>query len=551
MYKLLIFTLMVVVMVTVSMQLIRVALLSPAITSSFDFHHHLNQPSSANSNERNTTDLKSNIISTNTDLVYDDYQPYNRMDEVGPNVLETKTHYFQSLPTEYRFPSDVTLSNLSDYFEKTQLSRRKRYYWEYNPSFVPLPPSQVPMHLLKNNNSSHQEEDHYYLGVYRISNQQGCFTLSQTRPNGTKVNLGTEGPIELMGFAIVNTSLDIVAESILVMIGRDFRLFRHGDSIYLSREAGFRQLWLMRPQQQIGTIRLQAFLNNNNDKNKNDFSVYIGRRNYCCYSQYCKGKNFNYFADHHGRLMVDSRSMLPHIVEGIDMSEPKIRECHSKTFYPPLTESNYTNATNTNLTAANTNSSYYPLYVTRSIPKERFSTTDELYFAEHNVRKLPYTEERGTACCIRIPNPLQKTNTTTAAAASSDYLLVGVSHTKISKWQDGLLKQRNVSFTLRQYNSRFYAFEPSPPYRILAQSGRFCMPYPPEDGENPSMPWIRNIPFVIGGTNYSCPYITFVMGMIESIDDPDNTILMTYGMNDCGAQVAKVQKTEISRMLFA
>jgi hypothetical protein len=455
-----------------------------------------------------------------------DAEGFYRMDQVGPKVIYAKTHYFRSLPQEYRFPQ-VHLSNLSHYFQETQRSRKKKYYWEYNPSLVPLPSSQVPLYL----NASEE----YYLGVYRISNQQGCFTTEQMRPNpkdkSYNVNLGDEGPVDMLGFAVLSTSLDIVAETVVTMMGRDFRLFRHGDQIYLTRDTGFWELWL-RPHaknQLRDRVELNPFVINE----KNGFPVYTGYRNYCCASQYCKGKNYNYFVDSQGRLMADTRSMSPRIVEGIKLK--KRNTClHTKTFQPPITEHNYTLASNTS----------YPLYVTSTVPPESFHTADESYFLNHNVKQLPYTEERGTACCIRIPNMLRHTT------IDPDYLLVGVSHTKITKWQDGLLKTHNVSFTLRQYNSRFYAFEPVPPYRVMAQSGRFCMPYPSteEAAENPNLPLIRNIPFVIG-TNYSCPYITFVMGMIETVDDP-NTVLISYGMNDCGARVAKVSKTEISRMLF-
>lgn len=501
-------------------------LLPPTATVFWDalaIHQSQNQSSEESAVEASRTPAVSTFLP--------DANGYYRMDQVGPKVIYAKTHYFQSLPTaEYRFPR-VPLSNLTNYFEM-QRFRTQKFYWEYNPSLVPLPSNQVPIFL----NAS----EPFYLGVYRISNQQGCFTMDQTKPSGKEqVNLGTAGPVDLMGFAILNaTSLDIVAETIVNAGGRDYRLFRNGDHIYLTRDTGFWEVWLHETptNQERDRTEMLPFVRNE----KNGFPIYKGHRNYCCTSHLCKGKNFNYFVDSHGKLMVDSRSMGPHIVEGVDLV--KKGSCHVKTFQPPMTEHNYT------LTSSNTTN--FPLYVTRGVPPESFHTTDEPYFAKHKVKKLPYSEERGTACCIRIPNQLKN------ATISSDCLLVGVSHTKITKWEDELMRTHNVSFTLRQYNSRFYAFEPIPPYRVLAQSGRFCMPYPPatatngeEEESNPNMPFIRNIPLVVGH-DHTCPYITFVMGMIESIDDPNNTVIMSYGMNDCGAQIAKVPKSEISRMLF-
>ena len=137
---------------------------------------------------------------------------------------------------------------------------------------------------------------------------------------------------------------------------------------------------------------------------------------------------------------------------------------------------------------------------------------------------------------------------------------MGVSHVKIKKWEEDLLKRRpDLSFTLRQYHSRLYAFEPIPPYRIVARSGQFCMSG--IDGttkdatrindynNNPNSNLIQAIPVSFGNTNLSCPHITFITGIIEAIDNPQKLII-SYGMNDCVPRIVKVDRREMIRMLF-
>ena len=206
--------------------------------------------------------------------------------------------------------------------------------------------------------------------------------------------------------------------------------------------------------------------------------------------------------------------------------------------------------------AASESNVSYPLYITNTVPVESFHTTDEPYLIQHGVdpKKL-ITHDRGTACCVRILNP----NNTGTALVDIPYLLVGVSHTKINKWKADLRDKHNISFALRQYHSRFYAFEPVPPYRVVGRSGQFCMPFPAsssssssssEQQDIPSLSLIRNQPLQMGD-NHTCPYITFVMGIVDAVDDPTGeTVVMSYGMNDCGARVVKVTKSSIFNILF-
>jgi len=96
-----------------------------------------------------------------------------------------------------------------------------------------------------------------------------------------------------------------------------------------------------------------------------------------------------------------------------------------------------------------------------------------------------------------------------------------------------------------------YAFEPVPPFKIVAQSGQFCMPCPTEelDGEpTPGLEFIKTRPYRVN-FDMNCPFVTFVMGILEAADDP-SYVIISYGMNDCGARIVKVDKKEVIKMLF-
>jgi hypothetical protein len=167
-----------------------------------------------------------------------------------------------------------------------------------------------------------------------------------------------------------------------------------------------------------------------------------------------------------------------------------------------------------------------------------FYTDDELYFHEHQAPHLPYEGERSTACCVSIPDPRK---------GGRDYLLAGISHSVLPYLKYGT---RNMSLQMFQYTSRFYAFEPFPPYRTIAVSGKFCLPYPDEQEAegNYHTKLVRKIPYVLGHKN-DCPAISFPSSMIEAADDPTK-LIVAYGLNDCTARIVEIDKSEITRILF-
>ena len=172
----------------------------------------------------------------------------------------------------------------------------------------------------------------------------------------------------------------------------------------------------------------------------------------------------------------------------------------------------------------------------------------------HGVYQLPYTTERGTTCCIRMPDPRhgddesndhprdgENGNSNGNGNSNDDgrdrYLLVGVSHVKIPHWEHvrRVRGTTGADFGTRQYMSRFYAFDPSPPYPIVSVSGRFCLPLPDTDDDDDVHPYTRyvldrNI-FRFNHTHLDCPMISFVTTMVEAIDDP-SSVIIGYGTLD-------------------
>jgi len=159
----------------------------------------------------------------------------------------------------------------------------------------------------------------------------------------------------------------------------------------------------------------------------------------CCKSESCKGKNFNFFIDANNNTVIETMPMQPHVVEQVNLE----RSCKE---------------------SEEIQSSIATVAETDSMPEPSFYTSDELYFDKHGVRELPYSRESGTACCVRIPDPRKE---------DGSYLFVGISHVKIPFWQKGMREAFGLHFTIRQYMSRFYAFEPRAPYQLVSVSPPF------------------------------------------------------------------------------
>ena len=77
------------------------------------------------------------------------------------------------------------------------------------------------------------------------------------------------------------------------------------------------------------------------------------------------------------------------------------------------------------------------------------------------------------------------------------------------------------------YTHFFYALEPHAPFRVVATSGEFCI----ESEQDKS----------------DCESIQFVSGISKA--PAEETLLLSYGVNDCEAKVVKMQLGKTLDML--
>jgi hypothetical protein len=164
----------------------------------------------------------------------------------------------------------------------------------------------------------------------------------------------------------------------------------------------------------------------------------------------------------------------------------------------------------------------------------------ERHFAKKNEFRVDKSNHRGTACCVKIQVPDE-------SSGELHHLFVGVSHQKFVKRPGSTSK---VRYTDKGYLSSLYAFEPTPPYRVVARSGSFCFGYPgSEEGKENYHTNLTHARSLTMGEKENCPFITFVSGITEKAGD-SSKIILGYGINDCISRFVEVDKSELVRLLF-
>ncbi len=135
-------------------------------------------------------------------------------------------------------------------------------------------------------------------------------------------------------------------------------------------------------------------------------------------------------------------------------------------------------------------------------------------------------------------------------------LLLGVSHTKTSR-------SKAIKSRMYNYVSRVYAFDPTPPFNIIARSGYFCLGFgfnnitgvdilhheEAEQSDNEQV-WgaTNNYKLHIRQDHFECPRIHFISGITEKIDDPDSVVI-SYGINDCYPRMLELRKDFLVQLL--
>ncbi len=123
----------------------------------------------------------------------------------------------------------------------------------------------------------------------------------------------------------------------------------------------------------------------------------------------------------------------------------------------------------------------------------------------------------------------------------------------------------------RVYLSQFYAFEPEPPFEVVATSAHFCLNHMSENDIGYAEQWIserpvsnRTAPIIIetntksnsANTNtnthgsFRCPMITFATGLNEMIGYNGENVVITYGVDDCYSRSLIVPKKKIEMLLL-
>lgn len=442
---------------------------------------------------------------------------YWPLDTSAPHIITSRSLRL-SIPEHYRIPQEA-LDDLDAFFAEEK--NQHPFLFEWNPSIIILPKDQIPDR--HRHNSANDKP--VYLASFRVSKQQNCFRASENYQKyiGLDSPLFKQDFVDLAGIALLRDDFSILEEGLFdlrhtIKRDQDMRLFvfppeagSKESRIYISAFHEVAQLWLRPPKDKIESkwAYFDYFL-----KGQNPLVLYMDDQAACCTA--CKGKNFNYFMDHvTGQIKIETLPMHPHSVEEIDFtksceSSQKVNEFRSTTVQDP------------------------------HVPPVSFANTDELYFLDKKIFNLPYSPEHGTACCFQITD------------LDDNVLLVGVSHSKtqISPVDRAKLREAGVDTESRQYMSRFYAFEPHMPYRVVAKSGGFCFPFPGEAEvtENFLVDVVKERPFVLGDA-IDCPYITFLSSVSDKAGD-DSKVVIAYGLNDCTSRIVEVDKTEIRQMLF-
>jgi hypothetical protein len=433
---------------------------------------------------------------------------YYRYDAVAPKVKQGHTFYMKTVPDIHRFPSNQ-VNNITAFLP--EIDNTTEMLWEYNPSIVILPAS-VRERL--------GNDEFVYLASFRLSSSSYCWDRA-TQKSLFRIN---NKFISYLGLAFLRKDLSVAEEGYYTWLPghRDFRLFvmEDNDEILLTTGNYNIPMYLLAQNESLAeSMKLlhnyalttgmpQVAIHTRHRASMNEAGQRVGD---------IMDKNLNYFVDADNNRIVEYWPMGPHLVDRMgNMTNLKYyRESD-------LNESDTTISGN--------------LFE----PKPTFGTIEEPFFSRWGKFRPPWGRDRGSTCCIKLSGP------------SNDTLFVGVSHVNLYKSPFKFPPSFNMSTFIRGYLvylSRFYAFEPTAPYNIVARSGFFCLGWPSQD-ERGSSPFQH-----LGDTlklveNFvDCPSINFVSGMTLKADDP-STIIIAYGINDCSSRMVEIDVSEIKRLLI-
>merc|ERR1711862_35339 len=120
-----------------------------------------------------------------------------------------------------------------------------------------------------------------------------------------------------------------------------------------------------------------------------------------------------------------------------------------------------------------------------------------------------------------------------------DSLFIGIGHTLTMYYKKNKVPEKERMLVPKtNYVSFFYAFDPRPPFNLVARSGYFCLGYaftdPKREGGtlNPYSVLTHNRPLTLYNKTFDCPQIHYVSTIVEKVNCP-GTVVIVYGINDC------------------
>jgi hypothetical protein len=476
---------------------------------------------------------------------------YWRFDQKAPVINYGRTHMLSSIPAVHRIPASA-LADLPSYFSDPAnvVGPNKKYLYEYNPSIAILPPDQIPASLVVA-----AADDSYnkavYVASYRVTDITLCMPVGGERLSNPR----DSGPLhqEYMGIAFLRADLSIIRDFTVdlhtaLIWWQDIRLFNLAGKLYITGMNFIIPVWINVPDDVALIARkdkkyikvLYDMFQKEEDRTENDLTLSIRAFTSCCSSPSCQGKNFNYFiaggsgassstTSHNNasttKILVDTNPIFPHTVDEVDLNQ----RCRQ------VQREGKDNSVST---------SEGPML-------SHYSNMERIFF-ESGHNNIQQSVDRGTAGFVELEvpddnNEKDESNNkwTTGQRYNSKQLLVGISHQKLYRHGDFKVKYSHSTYT-----SNFYAFEQTPPYRVVARSGAFCLGFPSEEEseQNYYSQLIRSRPLILKEEE-NCPQITFISGMTEKAGD-DSKVILGYGINDCVPRFVEIGKSEIRRLLF-
>ena len=478
------------------------------------------------------------------------YWRYDANDQL-PTIGSSSVPNLASIPSSQKIPAHA-VANLTAFFSRANIGVPATHYlFDYNPSIVILPTSLLDdattrMFLGKNGDVP------VYVASFRVSTQQSCF-----HPYETQAMYGgswdKKPPVQdYLALAFLRADLsilqdvvvDIKTSGVFQQFAEDFRLFVLGGQLHVASYDLIAPLRITAtgPSSRIdqdGYVLLESVYPSTLAVAMRQFPscpVCHNRPNKRC------GKNLNYFSatDTDSVTLVELWPSGPHVVQQVNLQQP----CH-------IARETGDGSTSTELqTFSDAGSSH---------SQPSWHTMEEVMFPNMEPSETILTRGRGGACCISIHHP-----------QTGEQLLVGIEHLKIPKLGKRSGKRLPVlrrvdggttAVAPNQYLSRWYAFQQTQPFQIVAQSGLFCLGYPGplEQSTHPLVKTTIWKKMIFGGDgkvdtgNYSlsleCPRIHFVSGISEKAGDPSK-VIVSYGINDCFSRLIELEKASIVKAMF-